>query len=215
MSNKFLAILIAIIIGVGAIFWFTRDKANAPTSSGNNTSQTTNHVIGNGKKSVTLIEYGDYQCPACGAYYPIVKSVVDKYKDDIYFQFRNFPLVQIHQNAFAGARAAEAADKQGKFWEMHDLLYEQQNTWSQGSTPKTYFDSYAQQLGLDLNKFNQDYASTEVNNLINADVKAAQAAGGTGTPTFILDGKKIDNPQGQEAFDKLIADAIASKSNAQ
>lgn len=216
MSNRFLVILIAIIIGIGGIFWFTRDKASAPTSGGSNSSQTTNHVMGNGKKNVTLIEYGDYQCPACGAYYPVVKSVVGKYKDDIYFQFRNFPLVQLHQNAFAGARAAEAADKQGKFWEMHDILYEQQNTWGQASSPKTYFDSYAKQLGLDQNKFNQDYASSEVNDLINADKSAAEALGATGTPTFVLDGKKVDqNPQDQAAFDKLISDAIASKSQAQ
>ncbi len=214
MSNKFLAIVIAIIIGVGAIFWFTRDKASAPTSGGNNSTQTTNHIMGNGKKNVTLIEYGDYQCPACGAYYPVVKAVVDKYKDDIYFQFRNFPLVSLHQNAFAGARAAEAADKQGKFWQMHDLLYEQQNTWGQASSPKTYFDSYAQQLGLDVTKFDQDYASGEVNDLINADKKAAEALGATGTPTFVLDGKKLDNnPQDQAAFEKLITDAIAAKSS--
>jgi len=211
MSKQFLAVLAIIVLGFVGIFTLNHHKAGAPSQS--SSSQPTNHITGTGSKNVTLIEYGDYQCPACGAYYPLVKTITEKYKNDIFFQFRNFPLIQIHPNAFAGARAAEAADKQGKFWEMHDMLYEQQKTWSAGNNAKTYFDQYASQLNLDITKFDQDYASDEVNDLINADIKAGQALGADSTPTFVLDGKKLDqNPTDQASFEKLIDDAIAAKS---
>lgn len=211
MSKRFLVMLAIVILGFGGIFFFNKDKAAAPSTATN--GRPTNHIFGSGKKGVTLVEYGDYQCPACGAYYPIVKTLADKYKNDIYFQFSNFPLVQIHPNAFAGARAAEAADKQGKFWEMHDMLYEQQQTWSTAPNSKTYFQQYASQLKLDVTKFDADYASDDVNSLINADIKAGQALGANSTPTFVLDGKKIEtNPRDQASFNKLIEDAIAAKS---
>lgn len=204
-------VLVVIVVGFVGIVLLNKDKAGAPSSS-NSTAQVSNHLLGNNSKGVTLIEYGDYQCPACSAYYPLVKQLVDKYKDDIHFQFSNFPLSSIHQNAFASARAAEAADKQGKFWEMHDLLYEKQQDWSTSNNAKSLFQGYASQLGLDITKFDTDYSSNEVNDVINADIKAAQAIGADSTPTFVLEGKKIeDNPKDQASFDKLIADAIAAK----
>jgi protein-disulfide isomerase len=211
MSNRFfitLLVLMAVIVGAFAI---TKHKSNAPGST-TSSVQPTNHTEGSTKSGVVLVEYGDYQCPACGQYYPIVKQVAEKYKDQITFQFRNFPLVQLHQNAFVGARAAEAASKQGKFWEMHDMLYENQNTWGEASNPNTYFESYAQQLGLDVTKFKQDLASEDTNNLINADIQEAQKLGANATPTFVLDGKKItQNPGSLDAFNKLIDDEIAAK----
>jgi protein-disulfide isomerase len=225
MSNRFLAILIAIIIGVGAIFWFTRDKANAPSTGNNSSSQATNHVMGNGKKNVTLVEYGDYQCPVCESYHATVKEVTTTFSNDIYFQFRNLPLSQIHQNAFAAARAAEAAAKQNKFWEMHDLLYEPSNwqSWTNTGSPKTYFDSYAQQLGLNVSQFDTDYASTEINSTINADIAEFQKTGQQmATPAFFIDGKFVnnqdlvdDNGPSVAKFTKVINDAIAAKNNAQ
>lgn len=210
MSNRFVIILLAIIVIFAGVFVFNKNK-DSKGSSGNSSAQPSNHVIGQGKKGVTLIEYGDYQCPACGQYYPIVKQVQEKYNQDIYFQFRNFPLTQIHPNAMVGARAAEATAKQNKFWEMHDTLYEQQQTWSTASNPSTYFEQYAQQLGLNVAQFKQDMASSAVNDTISADIAAAQKAGANGTPTFVLDGKKIDNPQTLDAFNKVIDDAIKAK----
>ncbi len=210
MSKRFLAILLAIIVVFGGAFYLAKHKDN---SSGNNTSnvQPTNHIEGDGAKNVTLIEYGDYQCPACGAYYPLLKQVFDKYKADIHFQFRNFPLVQIHKNAFLGARAAEAADKQGKFWEMHDILYEQQQTWGDSNDPTPSFIGYAGQLGLNVDTFKADMASANVNDLINADIQEGQKLGANSTPTFVLNGKKIDNPRSLDDFNKLIDNAIAGK----
>ena len=103
------------VLGLIGIFALTSKKDDGSTSKGgNNGAALSNNVIGANKMGVTLVEYGDFQCPACGGYHPIVKELVEKYKDDIQFQFRNFPLQQIHQNARAAARTAEAAGKQGK-----------------------------------------------------------------------------------------------------
>jgi len=132
-------------------------------------------------------------------------------------QFRNYPLESIHSNARASARAAEAAHLQDKFWEMHDALYENQDTWSNVSDPLTYFKGYAQQIGVaDLAKFESDYASSAVNDVINADLKEGQKLSITSTPTFVLDGVMLkENPNSAEEFFKLIDDAIAKKAASQ
>ncbi len=216
MDKRFLTVLAVIILGFGGFVWLNKSKAGAPSGSAA-TGQTTKHLFGSGKKGVTLQEYGDYQCPACFQYYPLVKKLADKYKDDIYLQFSNFPLLSVHRNAFAGARAAEAADKQGKFWEMHDMLYENQDPtgktgWVADPDPLgTYFKSFATQLSLDMAKFEADYRSEEINNLINADLKAGQNAGADSTPTFVINGKKITNPKDEAGFEKILTDAIASQ----
>lgn len=202
-------ILVAIALGLGVIFWSTKDKST--TSNNSSASSLSNHVFGEGKKGVNFTEYGDFQCPYCAAYYPIVKQVKEKYQADVTFQFRNFPLPQ-HQNARAGARAAEAASKQGKFWEMHDLLYENQKSWESSQNPNIIFESFASSLGLDLAKYKTDFASAEVNNTINADYAAGQKLGVDATPSFYLDGKKLDpTPQDLAGFSKVIDDAIKAK----
>lgn len=210
MDKRFLAIILVVIGVLGGVFWFTRPDTGNPNFEG----QVSNHIHGAGNKDVNLTEYGDFQCPACGAYYPVVKQLRIKYGDDITFQFRNFPISSKHPNAFAAHRAAEAAGMQGKFFDMHDLLFEGQDSWGASSSPKTFFDNYAQQLGLDMTKFNSDFASEQVNATINADLSAGKVAGVEGTPTFFLDGKKIDSPRDQAAFEKLIDDAIAAKAGA-
>jgi protein-disulfide isomerase len=210
MSNRFFVTLLLVIALLGGIFFATKHKNNPPTSS--SSSEPTAHLEGSTESGVVLVEYGDYQCPACGQYYPIVKQVFEKYKGQITFQFRNFPLVQLHQNAFAGARAAEAADNQGKFWEMHDLLYENQQTWGSASNPSSFFLAYAKQLGLNIDQFQTDMASQATNDKINADIEQAQKLGASATPTFVLDGKKLDqNPTSLDSFNKLIEDTIAAK----
>src|SRR5581483_10871159 len=166
-----LAIIAAVFIGI-AVFAGGSKNNNSGQSSKNSNSQTTNHVEGSGKTGVKLVEYGDYQCPVCELYYPTVKEVAAKYNSQIYFQFSNLPLIAIHPNAYAAARAAEAASLQNKFWQMHDLLYDNQQTWATASNPVSYFNPYAQQLGLDTNRFKQDYASSQVNNFILADLNA-------------------------------------------
>lgn len=209
MNKKVIGIIIAIIIVVAGFLWLTKPKTSTSTGGAGVAS---NHIEGKGTKNVTLVEYGDFQCPACGQYYPLVKAVAEKYNDDIFFQFRNYPLESLHQNARASARAAEAANIQGKFWEMYDIIYTDQKSWESVSDPLSVFKQYAQQIGVaDLTKFETDYKSAEVNSIINADLQAGQKFSITGTPTFILDGVKIDNPASADAFYKLIDDAIAKK----
>jgi protein-disulfide isomerase len=209
MSKRFLAIVVACLIALFGVYALTSKKDNSSdkTSSGSKT-QLSNHVMGQNQKKVTLVEYGDYQCPACGQYYPIVKQVTDTYQKDIQFQFRNFPLQSIHPNARAGARAAEAAGKQGKYWEMHDLLYSQQDSWSGSTNAASIFEGYAAQLHLNLAQFKTDFASEAVNSIITNDLEEGNRLGITGTPTFFLQGKKIDNPQSLDGFKKVIDQAI-------
>jgi protein-disulfide isomerase len=217
MDKRFWAILgVLAVIVVGAI-WINNSKSpNGATAN----VPPTNHVEGQGSTGVTLVEYGDYECPICAMYYPVVKQVQAQYASQIYFQFRNLPLTSIHQNAFVGARAAEAASMQNKFWQMHDLLYENQNTWAQSTNPETYFNDYAKQLGLNVSKFGKDFSSDYVNNVINADMSAFNKTNQQeATPTFFLDGKYISNAElvdasGQPSAQKLatvVSNEIASK----
>lgn len=208
MDKRFWGILAAIAVLLGGVFFLTNhNSGNTPSSKGS----VTNHVEGTGTSGVRLTEYGDYQCPACGQYYPLVKQVADTYKDQITFQFRNFPLVQIHRNAMAAARAAEAADMQGKFWEMHDTLYENQQTWSSSNDTQSTFEGYAKQLGLNVQKFSTDFKSSVVNDRIQADIAEGSKLKIESTPSFFIDGKKVTNPTSADAFNKLIAAAITQK----
>ena len=213
MSKQFLAIIVVVILVLVGIFTLTGNKSsNGSKSSSGGTP--TNHVEGEGKSGVTLVEYGDFECPYCEQYYPIVQQVQTEFNDQITVQFRNFPLTSIHQNAFAAARAAEAAGLQNKFWQMHDLLYQNQNQWVQASAPTKYFNQYAQQIGLNAAQFQKDYSSTKVNDLINADMAAGNKLGVNATPTFYLDGKKIDVSASVSSFETQIKAAIAQKSQA-
>ncbi|HSW85299.1 MAG TPA: thioredoxin domain-containing protein [Candidatus Saccharimonadales bacterium] len=213
MSKQFWGVIVVVILLIAGVFVLTGNNS----SDSKNTVKagtTTNHVEGQGKAGVTLVEYGDYECPFCGQFYPIVKQVQSEFNDQIIFQFRNFPLVSLHRNAFAGARAAEAAAMQNKFWEMHDLLYQNQNQWSSSNDPTTIFNQYATALGLNLTKFKQDFASGTVNNLINGDTAAGNKLKIQGTPTFFLDGKLIQVGQANSAqpvFENLIKTEIAKK----
>jgi len=216
MDKRFLATLAAIVVVLAGIFFITNHhKTATPVSKGS--SGATNHVEGEGKSGVNLTEYGDYECPACYEYYPILKQVYAKYSTQIYFQFRNFPLTQIHKNAFAGARAAEAADLQGKYWQMHDALYDNQDPngqtgWVASDSPLTYFKGFAQQLGLNTTQFVTDYNSNLVNNRISKDLSVGNGFGFSGTPSFTLNGQPVTAPAPTlDAFSKVLDAAIAAK----
>jgi len=193
MDKRFWAIVGVIVVIFGGILVFHGNKSNDGSSS---TSKPTNHVEGKLDSKVTLVEYGDYECPVCESYYATVQQVQQKYNDTVKFQFRNLPLSQIHPNAIAGARAAEAADLQGKFWQMHDLLYSPTNwqEWSTSHNPDPFFWSYAKQLGLNTTQFKADFASGKVNDRIQADVAAFSKTGQQeATPTFFLNGTYVSN----------------------
>lgn len=152
------------------------------------------HVFGNKDSKVVLVEYGDYQCPGCGNAYPKVKSLTQKYQNQIAYVFRNFPLTTLHANALAAAAAAEAAGLQGKYWEMHDALYASQSSWENlsPSDRTDYYANTAKDLGLNVDTFKNDMSSTKVSQKINFDIAMGKKAQIDGTPSFFLDGKAVD-----------------------
>ena len=191
MDKRFLTILVVVVIALGGIFYFGKSSNKNTADSGNGTPS--NHTEGTSPKNVNLTVFGDFECPVCGSYFPIEQQLLAKFQGQITFTFHNFPLVSIHPNAFAASRAAEAASLQGQFFMMHDLLYQNQNTWGSASDPTPYFQEYAAQLGLNVAKFKTDFQSTTVNDTINADVALGNTKGITGTPTYFLNGQKLDN----------------------
>ena len=168
-------------------------------------------VLGDRTSKTIVIEYSDFQCPACAIVYPWVQRVLEERGSEMAFAYRHFPLRSIHPNAEQASRAAEAAGQQGKFWEMHDLLFEGQREWAPSSNNATLFAGYAQQLGLNVDQFNSDRESTEVKQRVVRDITSGTAARVSGTPTFFVNGTRIDTPQNYEAFAKIISDAISSQ----
>lgn len=166
--------------------------------------------MGSSTAKAVLVEYADLQCPACAAYNPIVKRVVEAFPNDLQLVYRHFPLITIHMNADYAAGAAEAAGKQGKFWEMHDLLFDKQTEWERSPEALKLFADYATSLGLDVKKFNNEVVSMETRKKINDQYKSAVQSGVKGTPTFFLNGKMIENPRSEEEFKDIIKNAIAS-----
>lgn len=160
-------------------------------------------IKGNDNTVATLIEYSDLQCPACGLYFPVVKRLQEEFGDRLRFVYRHFPLSQIHKNAEFAAEATEAAGLQGKFWEMHDLLFLQQEEWSSGDAKKLFKD-YAEILKLDLDKFEKDINSREVKNAVQSDYDGGVALKVNATPTFFLNGQKIANPRSYDEFHSII-----------
>lgn len=205
MSKKAWIIFAAVcVIVLGGLIAFSRsnqinvsnfDETKVIKASAEN-GNIADHVFGATNGKALLIEYGDYQCPACGSAYPNLKSLSEEYKDKMTFVFRNLPLTSMHPNARAGAAAAEAAGLQGKYWEMHNKLYELQNEWSNAATDKRlgYFTSYATSIGVkDIEKFKTDMESTAVNAKINFDMALAKKINASATPTILLNGKKIES----------------------
>lgn len=212
MSKQFLLVLVAIVAVFLGILTFSKREAQQSNGNGGDDGPTTSqHIYGNPDAKVILVEFGDFQCPACLGFFPVVKEIKERYQDEenFAFQFRHFPLSEIHQNAVISSRAAEAAAKQGKFWEMHDKLYENQNTWGASPSPSQYFETYAEELGLDVEKFKEDIKSSEVNSIVQADRNEARKQGYGSTPTFVLNGKQLENPpRTAEEFAKLIDEAL-------
>jgi protein-disulfide isomerase len=208
MDKRFLGILVVIFLGFSFLIF---GKDSAKTDLNSNGAQPTLNTRGLGTKKVEFVEYGDFQCPVCSAWYPIIKQVEEKYGDQVKFQYRNFPLDQIHSNARAAHRAGVAAGNQGKFWEMHDKLYENQNSWNTQTNIAPVLEAYAKELGLDMTKYTTDWGSSATNSIINADIKEGQKFKITGTPGFVINGKLIENPtRSLESLSKIIDEAIAT-----
>jgi protein-disulfide isomerase len=151
---------------------------------------------------VMIEEFGDFECPPCGALHPVLKAMKAQFGAQLVIVFREFPMTSLHPHAMAAARAAEAAGLQGKFWEMHDLLYENQSAWHLASDVGPIFEQYATRINLDLDRFKRDIASQIVNQRIQLDRERGIWIGVQGTPTVFLNGREVP-------FESLDADRLA------
>ncbi len=194
MNKKFLAVLTLIIVAVvGVVVYSATKKTPGRSVEKPKEVQVDDHVRGKAGSKVYLVEYADYECPACHEWEPTVEKITKEYGDRVAFIFRNYPLTDIHINAKAAAKAAEAAGLQGKFWEMHDLIYAKYSDWANArKSEQAKFEEMAQSLGLDMTKFKADYLSNAVEDRINSDIESAKTMKVGGTPTFFLNGEKIE-----------------------
>lgn len=197
------AIIVVAIVG-GMIYISTQNRLNV--SDINNDQLNTiigaesrngdiaDHEIGSKSPKVTIIEYADYQCPGCSAAAPKAKALAEKYKDNVRLIFRNFPIASSHPNARAAAAVAEAAGLQGKFWEMNELLYVNQDAWKNANITErdNIFKSYVEQLKLNINQYKADVASNRVKNKIDFDMALGRKHGVAATPTFYVNGKNTE-----------------------
>lgn len=153
------------------------------------------NVYGDRDSEVVLIEYGDFQCPGCGALQPVLKEVKDDYEDTAAIVYRHLPITTIHPHAKTAAISAQAAARQDKFWEMHDLIFENQDSWSNAPDEQVpeFFANYAEGIGLDMEQYRQDIEKEEVAQRVERDVAAAQKAGfQLSTPILVLNGEKLE-----------------------
>ena len=160
------------------------------------------HAQGPPDAPVTLVEYGDYECPYCGNAYPIIKRLQEQMGPRLRFVFRNFPLNTIHAHAGVAAQAAEAAAAQGKFWEMHDLLYEHQHDLAEADLV-----SYALKLGLEVYRFESDLSGETFAKRVSEDFRGGVRSGVNGTPTFFINGTRYDGPHDYGALKSAVEEA--------
>lgn len=165
------------------------------------------HGHGNSIAKVTLVEYSDFECPACKQFYSALKEIYPKYQNQVLFVYRHFPLPQ-HPNSEIASRASEAAANQGKFWEMHDLLFENQEAWTGRENVEEIFIGYANELKLDINKFKADLNSKAVSDRIQRDVESGQKSNVDATPSFYLNGSKLTNLQTYGDLESAVSGAI-------
>lgn len=165
-------------------------------------------AVGPTDAKVTVVEYLDFECEACGAFYPVTTQLKEEYKDSMRFVVRYFPLPG-HKNSRTAAHAVEAAGRQGKFWEMYSILFTKQTEWSEQQVAnQDQFEKYAVEAGVNIDQWKKDVVSDEVKNRVEDSYKEAVSLKLQGTPSFFLNGKKIESPRGYDAFKKLIEDTL-------
>lgn len=203
MKNN-LGIIFAVlaVVAIGAAVAYSNYAGN----QANEGVEITANVKGNPDAEVTLVKYSDFQCPACAQFAPYVAELATDYSDQLRVEYRHFPLISIHPFAVPAARAAEAAGQQGKFWEMHDALFENQSQWSGGGSPTPFFYQYAEEIGLDMDLFRQHMRASLIEDHVNDQFRQARELGFTGTPSFTLNGQ----PMSFQTFEEFRAQVEAA-----
>jgi len=187
LRNPWIIIGLVMAILIGGSVWYS----NGVSKSYNEGVVEMTHIKGNPDAEVRLVKYSDFQCPACAEFSGVVSDVMLSYGDQVAFEYKHFPLIQIHRHAEPAARAAEAAGQQGKFFEFHDLLFKNQAEWSPSAAPGRFFVQYAEELELDVRQFNRHQRSSIIRDKVRAEFNEARELGLTSTPTFFLDGERM------------------------
>jgi protein-disulfide isomerase len=204
----FVIIIAVLLAALGAYFYMKRAAQSGPSipaapvtpgSSGTTSAAAANaapgaqppHFRGSENASVTLEEFGDFECPPCGLLYPVLKGIEGEYGSRIRVIFREYPLTPNHAHALPAARAAEAAGLQGRFFEMHDLIYQNQTSWKDLFDVRPVYEGYAKQIGLDVERWKRDQTSDAVEQRIFLDGNRAHSLGVKGTPTVFINGAEI------------------------
>ncbi len=182
-----LIVLLAAVFLLGKSGNNLQNPSNPPTVSSSILVRKDSHEVATPSAKVTLVEFGDYECPACDAAYPMVKQLQKDFQGKLNFVFRNFPLYPIpHKNAMIAAEAAESAGAQGKYWQMHDKLYENQGEWGESNDPMSFFLTYAKEINLNIDQFKSDVQANKFQGRINQDIADGNKAGVDSTPTFFI-----------------------------
>lgn len=201
MKRAFPVIIIcAVLVGAVASLWyFNRSVVQTPrlTTTGTNPTSEAKlgaepaHTLGDPNAAVMLEEFADFECPPCASLHPVLKVMKQEFGPKLVIVFRQFPIAARHQHALSAARAAEAAASQGKFWEMHDLLYENQKTWHEAKDVEPIFEEYASRIGLQVDRFKADLADQALQRRIILDRERGAWIGVNSTPTVFLNGREV------------------------
>jgi protein-disulfide isomerase len=186
MKNPWIILTVITVVLFGSAIVYSKN-ANEKNNQG---VTVVDHIKGNKDATVTLTEFSDFQCPACASFQPVVSELMAQYGDNLKFEYKHFPL-PIHNYTQQAAVAAEAASQQGKFFEFHDKLFQNQQEWSSSATPQVFFAQYAEELGLDVEKFKMHQNSSVLRDEVRKDLAEARELGLTGTPTFFLNGERM------------------------
>lgn len=183
---------------VGVAFFFSNSSSQPATADRATIEGNTQNITGPESAKVTIVEFSDFQCPACKAVQPLVKGVVAQYPEDVRLIYRHFPLLDIHPNAMMAAQASEVAADQGKFWEMHDLLFERQEEWSSIRDQQeliSKFGDYAQQIQIDKQLLVEKIQTDEIRDRVTKDMALATQLRVNATPTIYVNGQQLSAPQ--------------------
>ncbi|GIM65632.1 hypothetical protein Pve01_86360 [Planomonospora venezuelensis] len=212
-----LAVAVIVILAIGGVIIASQSQQRDQTAAADVSAATADgaivredsRILGEeGSSDVTFVEFLDFECEACGAAYPIVEDLRAKYAGEVTFVIRYFPLPG-HFNAGRAARAVESAARQGELDAMYSKMYETQKEWGEAQDPKDdLFRSFAEEIGLDMDQYDADYASQEVDERISRDVADGESLGVTGTPTFYVDGE-LFQPKTVEDFSAALDEALA------
>lgn len=202
-------IIVIILIIWGLIVAMSKDVSTLGQPKNPTPVNLEDHIYGQDDAPITIIEYSDFQCPACQAYYYVIEKIFASSTIPVRLVYRHFPLSQ-HINAFPAALASESANEQGKFWDMYRLLFENHSDWEESKEPNKIFEDYAQRLGLDLVKFKLDMSSSTLKDKIQSNADEGLKIGVNATPTFFINGKFIQNPRGYEEFKSIIEQQIST-----